>query len=64
MARILDGKAAAAGIRADLNRAYAAVATPVGYDPAAFRVALGRATAGGLCDAYQNCRACVGGDGG
>ena len=47
-ALVRDGRVtvgAAAGIRADLNRAYAAVSTPVGYDPAAFRVALGRAAA-------------------
>jgi len=34
---------AAAGIRADINRAYAAVGSPESYDPAAFRAALGRA---------------------
>jgi hypothetical protein len=34
---------AAAGIRADINRAYAAVRSPVSYDPAAFRAALGQA---------------------
>src|SRR5690606_13053512 len=34
---------AAAGIRANINRAYTAVASPEKYDPAAFRVALGRA---------------------
>ena len=34
---------AAAGIRANVNRAYAAVASPESYNPAAFRVALGRA---------------------
>ena len=34
---------AAAGIRANVNRAYAAVASPEKYDPAAFRIALGRA---------------------
>jgi hypothetical protein len=34
---------AAAGIRADVNRAYAAVRSPGGYDPAQFRDALGRA---------------------
>ena len=34
---------AAAGIRANINRAYAAVASPEKYDPATFRVALGRA---------------------
>lgn len=35
---------AAAGIRADINRAYAAVSTPTSYNPAAFRAALGKAT--------------------
>ena len=34
---------AAAGIRADVNRAYAAVSGPRSYDPPAFRAALGRA---------------------
>jgi hypothetical protein len=34
---------AAAGIRADINRAYAAVRSPASYDPAAFRAALGQA---------------------
>lgn len=34
---------AAAGIRADVNRAYAAVKEPNGYQPAAFRAALGSA---------------------
>lgn len=34
---------AAAGIRASINRAYAAVATPTDYNPAGFRVALGQA---------------------
>ncbi len=34
---------AAAGIRASINRAYAAVASPATYDPAAFRAALGQA---------------------
>ncbi|MCB2059522.1 MAG: hypothetical protein KDE21_03375 [Novosphingobium sp.] len=34
---------AAAGIRASVNRAYAAVASPESYEPAAFRAALGRA---------------------
>jgi hypothetical protein len=34
---------AAAGIRAHINRAYAAVASPVGYDPDSFRAALGQA---------------------
>ncbi len=34
---------AAAGIRASINRAYAAVASPETYDPTAFRAALGRA---------------------
>ncbi|WP_022683899.1 multiheme c-type cytochrome [Sphingobium bisphenolivorans] len=34
---------AAAGIRADVNRAYAAVKEPNGYQPAAFRAALGGA---------------------
>ncbi len=36
---------AAAGIRANVNRAYAAVASPEGYSPAAFRAALGRVAA-------------------
>ena len=31
---------AAAGIRANINRAYAAVASPTDYDPGAFRNAL------------------------
>jgi hypothetical protein len=35
---------AAAGIRANVNRAYAAVRSPTGYDPPAFRAALGEAT--------------------
>ncbi|PEQ10705.1 hypothetical protein B2G71_21020 [Novosphingobium sp. PC22D] len=35
---------AAAGIRANINRAYAAVSTPEGYNPSAFRSALGQAT--------------------
>lgn len=34
---------AAAGIRANINRAYAAVSNPVSYNPAAFRAALGQA---------------------
>ncbi len=34
---------AAAGIRANINRAYAAVKAPNGYDPASFRAALGEA---------------------
>jgi len=34
---------AAAGIRADVNRAYAAVKGPNTYSPAAFRAALGSA---------------------
>lgn len=34
---------AAAGIRAQLNRAYAAVASPVDYSPVTFRAALGQA---------------------
>lgn len=34
---------AAAGIRAQVNRAYAAVASPTSYDPPAFRAALGQA---------------------
>ena len=34
---------AAAGIRANINRAYAAVASPVDYSPAQFRAALGQA---------------------
>ena len=33
----------AAGIRAHINRAYAAVASPAGYNPVAFRAALGEA---------------------
>jgi hypothetical protein len=36
---------AAAGIRADINRAYAAVRNPGTYDPSAFRAALGQAAA-------------------
>lgn len=35
---------AAAGIRADINRAYAAVSSPEKYEPAQFRAALGQAT--------------------
>lgn len=35
---------AAAGIRANVNRAYGAVSTPLTYDPPAFRAALGQAT--------------------
>ncbi len=34
---------AAAGIRANVNRAYAAVSSPLTYDPPAFRAALGQA---------------------
>jgi hypothetical protein len=34
---------AAAGIRAQVNRAYAAVSSPASYDPPAFRAALGQA---------------------
>ncbi len=34
---------AAAGIRADINRAYSAVGSPERYDPPQFRAALGRA---------------------
>jgi hypothetical protein len=34
---------AAGGIRADINRAYAAVSSPESYDPVQFRVSLGRA---------------------
>lgn len=34
---------AAAGIRANINRAYAAVSSPASYNPAAFRAALGQA---------------------
>lgn len=34
---------AAAGIRADINRAYTAVRSPASYDPAEFRAALGKA---------------------
>ena len=36
---------AAAGIRANIDRAYTAVATPASYNPAAFRAALGQAAA-------------------
>lgn len=46
-ALVTDGRVtvgAAAGIRADLNRAYAAVRSPGTYRPAEFRAALGRAT--------------------
>jgi hypothetical protein len=35
---------AAAGIRASINRAYAAVSAPDRYDPPAFRAALGQAS--------------------
>jgi len=35
---------AAAGIRADINRAYSAVGSPERYDPSQFRAALGRAS--------------------
>ncbi|WAT16828.1 multiheme c-type cytochrome [Aurantiacibacter sp. MUD11] len=45
-AMVSDGRVtlgAAAGIRANINRAYAAVASPGGYRPAAFREALGSA---------------------
>jgi hypothetical protein len=35
---------AAAGIRASINRAYAAVESPESYNPGAFRAALGQAT--------------------
>jgi hypothetical protein len=34
---------AAAGIRASINRAYAAVESPEGYSPGTFRTALGQA---------------------
>lgn len=37
---------AAAGIRANINRAYAAVAAPESYNPGAFRTALGQAARG------------------
>ena len=40
--RITEG--AAAGIRANINRAYAAVRSPEAYQPAQFRAALGQAT--------------------
>ncbi|QYJ08483.1 cytochrome c family protein [Qipengyuania flava] len=46
-ALVRDGRVtvgAAAGIRSDINRAYAAVAAPETYRPAAFRSALGTAT--------------------
>lgn len=46
-ALVHDGRitvGAAAGIRANVNRAYAAVKTPNGFSPAAFRAALGDAT--------------------
>lgn len=45
-AMVSDGRVtvgAAAGIRANINRAYDAVTTPEGYRPAAFRSALGEA---------------------
>ena len=45
-ALVKDGRVTvgvAAGIRAHVNRAYAAVASPTGYNPAAFRAALGEA---------------------
>lgn len=45
-ALVTDGRitvGAAAGIRADINRAYAAVGSPESYRPAAFRNALGQA---------------------
>jgi hypothetical protein len=45
-ALVRDGRVtvgAAAGIRANVNRAYAAVATPASYNPPAFRAALGEA---------------------
>ncbi|MBD3728250.1 MAG: hypothetical protein IE933_00940 [Sphingomonadales bacterium] len=47
-ALVRDGRVttgAAAGIRADINRAYAAVRSPQAYRPAEFRAALGRAAA-------------------
>jgi hypothetical protein len=43
---VRDGRitvGAAAGIRAQINRAYGAVKSPTNYDPAAFRSALGQA---------------------
>ena len=46
-AMVRDGRittGAAAGIRANINRAYAAVRSPDSYRPAAFRAALGQAT--------------------
>jgi hypothetical protein len=45
-AMVREGKVtvgAAAGIRASINRAYTAVASPESYNPAAFRAALGQA---------------------
>ena len=45
-ALVRDGRVtvgAAAGIRASVNRAYAAVSSPTSYDPPAFRAALGQA---------------------
>jgi hypothetical protein len=45
-ALVSDGRitvGAAAGIRANINRAYAAVGSPERYDPSQFRAALGRA---------------------
>jgi len=46
-AMVRDGRittGAAAGIRANINRAYGAVRSPESYNPAAFRAALGEAT--------------------
>lgn len=46
-AMVRDGRitvGAAAGIRADINRAYAAVRSPNSYSPSDFRASLGRAT--------------------
>lgn len=45
-AMVRDGRVtvgAAAGIRANINRAYGAVSSPASYSPAAFRAALGQA---------------------
>jgi hypothetical protein len=45
---VADGRitvGAAAGIRANINRAYEAVRTPEGYNPVRFRAALGDAAA-------------------
>lgn len=46
-ALVRDGRitmGAAAGIRANVNRAYSAVSSPASYDPSTFRAALGAAT--------------------